>query len=173
LYLVCNTLFKVEIIVIGIGQSLRSDDGAGLAAVQLWQKTYPASASHPSVQIELVEVPGLSLLDRLLGKKAVILVDAARSGSKPGTLLLIPATNLAAFEAGSASAHGIGVAEILELGQRLYPEEMPMSMVLIGIEAGELGLGDTLSPEVRETLPQAVVWIEEQLQNLLKREIRE
>lgn len=160
-------------IIIGIGQSLRGDDGAGLAAVQLWQRIYPSSANHPSVHVELAELPGLSLLDGILGADATILVDAVRSGEKPGKLHWISEGDLAAFEAGSNSAHGMGVAETLAMGRRLYPEEMPSSVIIIGIEAGNVGLGETLSPEVRQTLPQAAEWIEYQLQSWLNREFRE
>lgn len=160
-------------IIIGIGQSLRGDDGAGLAAVQLWQRLYASSANHDSVRVELAELPGLGLLDMLLGADAAILVDAVCSGEKPGKLHLIREGDLAAFETGSNSAHGLGVAETLAIGRRLYPEEMPDPVVIIGIEAGEMGVGGMLSPEVCQALPQAAGWVEQQLQIQLNREIRE
>jgi hydrogenase maturation protease len=163
----------MEIIIAGIGQSMRSDDGAGLAAVQLWQQSYPHSASLPNLRIELAELPGLSLLDHLLGTDAAIIVDAVCSGAKPGTLYLIDNTDLAAFESSSGSAHGIGVAESVNLGKRIYPEEMPSEIILIGIEASDFRLGAKLSSEVRQSIWLAAQSIEEQLRGLLNREIRE
>lgn len=163
----------MEIVIIGIGQSMRGDDGAGLAAVQHWQRAYPHSASHPSLRIEIVDLPGLSLLDLILGTDAAILVDAVRSGAKPGTLHLLSESDLEAFETGSGSAHGVGVAESLALGRRLYPDKMPADIILIGIEASSFGLGETLSPEVQHAIRLIAEHIEEQLQNRLNREIRE
>lgn len=152
---------------------MRSDDGAGLAAVQLWQQTYPHSASLPNLRIELAELPGLNLLDHLLGTDAAIIVDAVCSGAKPGTLHLIDDIDLTAFESNSRSAHGIGVAESIDIGKCIFPEEMPGEIVLIGIEASDFKLGSELSSEVRQSIWLAAQSIEEQLQGLLNREIRE
>jgi hydrogenase maturation protease len=163
----------MTILILGIGQSLRSDDSAGLAAVTAWQEAYPRSARHPSVRVELAEMTGLSLLDDLLGAEAAILVDAVRSGRKPGSILLLEEADLAAFEAGSGSAHGLGVAETLALGRWLYPEDMPEKVVIIGIEAGEIGMGEKLSPAVLRSMPKVAKTIEEQLIRLRNREIRE
>ncbi len=85
------------IVVIGIGQTLRGDDGAGIRAVQRWQAAYPATASHPQLRVELEELPGLSLLDRLSGADAAILVDAVRSGAPPGCLYRLELSDLDAF----------------------------------------------------------------------------
>ena len=49
---------------------------------------------------------------------------------------------------GSGSAHGWGVAETLALGRRLQPEKMPARVDILGIEAGDVHLGEGLSPEV-------------------------
>ncbi len=163
----------MDIVIIGVGQTLRGDDGAGLAAVQLWQRIYPPSTDLPSVRVELAELPGLSLIDLFMGTDAAILVDAVRSGAKPGCIHLISESDLAAFESSSGSAHGMGVAESLALGRRLYPEKMPADIILIGIEASAIELGEMLSPEVKYAIQQAARSIEEQLQGLLNREIRE
>jgi hydrogenase maturation protease len=122
--------------VIGIGQSLRGDDAAGLEAVRLWQTIYHATHGHAEVQVELAELPGIDLLRLLEGAQAAILVDAVRSSSKPGTVHILPENEIAAFSAGSGSAHGWGVAEALTLGRQLMPDCMPQMLVLIGIEAG-------------------------------------
>src|SRR5512139_2985786 len=79
--LMTNTL-----VVVGIGQALRSDDGAGLAAVQAWQQSYPESARCSNVRIEMAELPGTGLLALLEGAQAAIVVDAVRSGATPGTV---------------------------------------------------------------------------------------
>ena len=146
--------------IIGIGQSLRGDDAAGLSAVLLWQDTYEKVAHRPHVQVELAELPGIGLLNLLEGAVCAILVDSVRSGARAGTIHLITPDQLENFGAGAGSAHGWGVAEALALGQRLLPEAMPHKIMIVGIEAGDLTLGQKLSPEVEIALPEAALLIE-------------
>ena len=150
--------------LIGIGQSLRGDDAAGLAAVRLWQEKYQLPGSHPDLQVEIAELPGIGLLSLLEGCRYAILVDAVRSGAMTGTIHILRREQLESFQAGTASAHGWGVAETLELGQRLMPAAMPDKLVVIGIEAGEISLGGPLSQEVEAALPEVARLIEQLLE---------
>jgi hydrogenase maturation protease len=162
------------VLVVGIGQTFRSDDGAGIAAVAQWQEAYPKTSQDPSIRIEFAEVTGLGILDGLVGAQAAILVDAVRSGIQPpGSIHLLKEVELDAFGKGSASAHGLGIAETLILGRRVYLDRMPQIVILIGIEAAELGMGEGLSPMVRAAIPAAADLIEKQVRALLNREIRE
>jgi len=146
--------------IIGIGQSMRGDDAAGLAAVQRWYETYQAKLSRPHVQYELAELPGVGLLSLLEGTRAAILVDAVHSDSKAGTVHVFNENQLEAFMEGAGSAHGWGVAETLSLGRKLMPTELPEKLILIGIEAGQLNLGESLSPEVEAALSEVGCLIE-------------
>ncbi len=147
--------------VIGIGQSLRGDDAAGLEAVRLWSTTYQAGHTRSEVQMELVELPGVDLLNLLESLQMAILVDATRGTSMPGTLHVPTEDEIAAFTPGSKSAHGWGIAEILALGRQLMPCSMPQKLILIGIEAGQLNLGEALSPAVSAALPEVARLIEQ------------
>jgi hydrogenase maturation protease len=147
--------------IIGIGQSLRGDDGAGLAAVNLWYKNYQARISRPNIQLELAELPGIELLSLLEGARVAILVDAVHSDSKAGTVHVLTENQLESFKDGAGSAHGWGVAETLSLGRKLLPSAFPVKLILIGIEAGQLHLGETLSPQVEAELPEVARLIEQ------------
>ena len=147
--------------IIGVGQSLRGDDAAGLEAVRLWQEIYQPKHDHPNIRVELAELPGIGLLSLLEGSRAAILVDAVHGGAEPGTIYQAGEEQISAFGSGSASAHGWGVAETLRLGHQLMPSSMPDRLVLIGIEAGQLALGERLSPAVQSALPEAIKLIEQ------------
>jgi hydrogenase maturation protease len=147
--------------IIGIGQSLRGDDAAGLEAVRLWQERYQANIERLKLQVELTELPGIGLLNLLEGTRTVILVDAVHSNAKAGTIHLLSEDQLEAFSNGSGSAHGWGVAETLSLGRKVMPYTMPEVLLLIGIEAGDLSLGESLSPDVEMALPEVVHLIEQ------------
>ncbi len=157
----------MNILVLGIGQSLRGDDSAGLQAVRMWQHDHPETAQK--VQVELSELPGLGLLDRLEGKDAAILVDALHTSEAPGTLHRLGPDDLAAFTTDAQSAHGWGVAETLVLGRSLYPGLAECRITLIGIVGSHFGLGTGLDPALQAALPQAAAMIETEVQGLLER----
>ena len=147
--------------VIGIGQRLRGDDAAGLEAVRQWLETCQARHGIPNVQVELAELPGISLLNLLEGSRFAILVDAVHSGASPGSVHILDEGQLAAFTQASKSAHGWGVAETLALGRQLGSPGMPDKLVVIGIEAGQLNMGADLSPEVISALAKVTRLIEQ------------
>jgi len=149
----------MTITVIGIGQSLRGDDEAGLAAVRLWQEIFPETARK--IRVELAESPGIGLLDLMSGADLVVLVDAVQGGAPPGTIHQLRESDLASFSGGAGSAHGWGVAETLALGRRIAPQTLPGQIILIGIEIEAVAVGETLSPKIEAALPGAARWIEE------------
>ena len=159
----------MKIVVIGIGQSLRGDDAAGLEAVRLWQEKYTKTAQR--VYLEITELPGLGLMDLLEGMEAAVLVDALEASSPPGTVILIGPEDLASFTLDAQSAHGWGVAEALQLGRALNPALAKVHVTLIGIIGKEFGMHRGISLEVRQALPNIVDKIEAEVQGRLLEKI--
>lgn len=157
----------MNVVVIGIGQQLRGDDEAGLLAVRLWEKNFPVTASNPQVRLELAESPGIGLLNLLGNADAAILVDAVSSDADPGSLIQLSQDELAAYLDGTGSAHGWGVAETLALGRKISPEILPEEIIIIGIEAGQVNLGEALSPAVAQALDAAAERIQRTVLSLL------
>jgi hydrogenase maturation protease len=155
----------MNILVLGIGQSLRGDDAAGLEAVRLWRETHPQTAGR--VRVETAELPGLALLDLLAGADAAILVDAVQAAAPAGTVIRVGPDELAAFTPDAQSAHGWGVAETLQLGRALDPALAHVRVTLIGIAGQDFGMGAATSSPVRKALGDAVERIEAEVQELL------
>ncbi|MCS7010158.1 MAG: hydrogenase maturation protease [Anaerolineales bacterium] len=153
------------ILVAGIGQSLRGDDAAGLEAVRYWAEQFPETAAQPSVLVEYLETPGLTLLESLRNVSGAILVDAMQGGGVP--LRRLSGQELRCFTSDSRSAHGLGVAEALALGYELYPELGKIPIILIGIEGHTFALGEPLSESVRRLLPHTAQMIQEEVLLLL------
>ncbi|MBC7346558.1 MAG: hydrogenase maturation protease [Clostridia bacterium] len=140
-------------VVIGIGNSLVGDDGAGLAAIRLLRRQ-PLPAD-----VELVEagVPDVDLLAVLEGREVAVLVDALQADLLPGTVKTFTMDDLPPTTALPWSLHGFGLAELLRLGYLVQPEKMPRRLWLVGIQAGRLRPGEeALSPAVAAALPEAV-----------------
>jgi hydrogenase maturation protease len=155
----------MDILVLGIGQSLRGDDAAGQEAVRHWQARYPVSAD--SVRVEYSELPGLDLLDSLAGMDVAILVDAVHSSASIGTVLRLGVDELASFSPQTAPSHGWGVAETLHFGFSFYPWLRKCRITLIGIVCRDFGLGAGISPEVAIAILKAGEMVEKEIQAII------
>ena len=154
-----------KVAVIGIGQSLRGDDAAGLEAVRQWKEKFPETASRPEVRVEASELPGLALLDMLEDVDAAILVDAVQSSALPGTVHRLSENDLLTFTSDAKSAHGWGVAETLVMGKQLNRINIPVR--LIGIEAEQVTLGAGISEAVKDGIPVACDAIQEEIKSIV------
>ena len=151
-----------RVLLIGIGDELRGDDGAG---IELVRRLY---ADGGCDRLHCIERSGeaTELLEAWRGWSRVIVVDAMRSGAAPGTLARLeitsqrpegtsqrpegtsePLTGLAR----GASTHALGLADAVELGRVL--ESLPAHLILHAVEAVLLEAGSPLSTEVRQALP--------------------
>ncbi len=155
--------------MIGIGQTLRGDDAAGIEAVKQWERAYPATAARSDVSVQYSELPGLALLDMLEGFGTAVIVDAVQSAAVPGAIFRLGPDDLAAFDTGAKSAHGWGVAETLQLGRQVGTLDPSLRIRMIGIAAGQMAAGQLLSEAVVGALPLVCEAIEAEVQEALAR----
>jgi hydrogenase maturation protease len=151
--------------VVAVGNPYRRDDGAGLAALAALRASPPAAPSGEAFGgVRLAQVDGepTRLLDAWDGVRLAVVVDAATSRpAQPGRI------HRAVFRAGvlesgpgtgpgaaGASSHGLGLPEAVELGRILG--RLPDRLVLLTVEAGDVGYGDGLTPAVEAALPELV-----------------
>lgn len=133
-------------VVLGLGNLLRSDEGAGVRAVQrlLGDPRVP-----PGVALVDGGTLGLELISYTAGADRLLVLDAVDTGAAPGTLVRLDAAALQALP-GGATVHQLGVADLLA-GTRLLGRE-PEEVVLIGLQPASLSLGTTLSAELDAAL---------------------
>lgn len=157
------------LVVIGVGQSLRGDDGVGLVVVEEWTERFVETAQNKFIRVELCSLPGLGLLDVLSGNQMAILVDAVWGGAgiEPGSLLVINPQELESFSSQAGSAHGWGVAETLKLAETLKREDLPKRIMILGIAVNHVEIGTEMSAEVKFAIPAAVEKLEEMVETLL------
>lgn len=158
----------MRIKILGIGHSMRGDDEVGLEISRQWREPQGDEFPEHTIEAETAESPGLSLLGLIAGLDAAILVDAVQSGAPPGSLHKLTEEDLLDFGAGTGSAHRWGTAETLSLGRKLAPEDMPKRIFIIGVEAVQFTLGESLSPAVRNAVPEALEMINEILGEFLE-----
>jgi hydrogenase maturation protease len=153
----------MKILVMGIGQSLRGDDGIGPEAVRRWSQDHPQPSSETPIETVYLETPGLELLTFLEDADAAVLVDAVSSGGSPGTIRVVTSLSEPSLSPGEKTAHGFGVAETISLA-RTSGIRLPEPLILIGIEASGFALGSGLSEPVRRAIPQAAEEIQRVVQ---------
>ena len=73
---------NAEWLILGVGNPILSDDGVGIHVVRALQKKY---SNIPSIELDELDTGGLSLAERFIGYKKVVMIDAlALEGGKPG-----------------------------------------------------------------------------------------
>lgn len=104
-----------RVLVIGIGNTYRGDDGAGLAVAEWLRGTAP-----PDVGVVRHEGEPISLLDTWDQVPVVYLVDAMASGAEPGSICRFDAADgLLTAGLRPRGSHALGVADAIELGRVL------------------------------------------------------
>lgn len=131
-----------EILVIGIGNAYRSDDGAGLAVAERLQ-----TQASKSLRVLHHSGDGAGLMASWQGADLVILIDAVQSGAKPGTLHRWDAS-LEALPARvfRGSTHAFSLVEAVEMARVLG--QLPQRLIVYGVEGQNFEAGTALSPQV-------------------------
>ncbi len=129
-------------VVIGVGNPFRGDDGVGPAVLE-------ALRAGPGVPAgtRLVDSDGEPMRTVLAweGAGLAIVVDGVRTGAAPGTVHRLDPDRLAA-SSGPAGTHSAGPGDAVALGRATG--RMPDRLVVLGVEVGDVGLGDRMSEPV-------------------------
>jgi len=133
---------SAQILVIGVGNSYRGDDGVGpFIAQRLRENKLPETVAISEGRA------GASLMDTWLGASLVIIIDAMNSGDLPGKIRHFDARREPLPKMFFPSTtHHFGVAEAVELARVL--DRLPPSIIIYGIEGKSFEQGIGLSPEV-------------------------
>jgi hydrogenase maturation protease len=139
------------VVVIGIGNPLRGDDGAGLEAVRRLRDCELSGA----ITVHLHEGEAIGLLELWDRADAALLVDTAQSGAPPGTIHRLDASHAPlASRIRRTSSHTVGVGEAIELARALGT--LPATVRVYGIEGGQFGAGTELTDDVAAALDALV-----------------
>lgn len=123
--------------VLGVGNSLHSDDGAGPYLADLLSRE-----ENPAVRaFNCGTAPeNFTKVIRALHPDLLIIADASLMNEAPGTLRRIPAEKIADTAVGT---HMLPLSHLF-----CYLQDCTEKIILIGIQPASLEDGDVLSPEV-------------------------
>ncbi len=136
-------------IVVGLGNPLRQDEGIGVRILQELEHRF--GDWRPDVRLLDIGTAGMRLLDALAGADRALIVDCARMGEEPGTMLrFMPQEVASRRDGGSITPHAGDLLQLIDLARRLG--QCSDKIVLFGIEPLSLGYAAELSPLLEERL---------------------
>ncbi|NHJ86588.1 MAG: hydrogenase maturation protease [Asgard group archaeon] len=155
-----------SILVLGVGNPILSDDGVGIHVLKEVEKKYP---SNPTIEFDDLSTGGLSLAERFVGYKKVIIIDAlALEDGSPGVVhrLTIDDFNTTVH---MYCAHDCNLATAYDvLKKELGKEKLPEEVIIIGIEAEIFDqFSEELSELAQKAVPIAVSMVESELTRML------
>jgi hydrogenase 3 maturation protease len=138
---------KGKVVVLGIGNTLRSDDGIGaLLALRIKGKA-------PYTVFDAGSSPE-NYLGKVIREKpdTVLIVDAADFGAGAGEMRVLEASGLKA--ANLFSTHNAS----LEMAINYLQKDLPADIIILLIQPKCVSLGEKLSPEVSGALDKLEEW---------------
>ncbi|MCQ8187677.1 hydrogenase maturation protease [Streptomyces rugosispiralis] len=139
-----------RVVVIGVGNPFRRDDGAGPLVVEALRTRVPEG----TVLTDSDGEPG-----RMLGswrrQDAVVVVEVVHAHpGQPGRLHTLTAERAARCATRSASTHALGLGETFALAAAL--DRMPRELTVHAVEGEDFGIGRGLSTAVADALPELI-----------------
>ena len=157
----------MKILVAGVGNVLRGDDGFGVAVAQ----TIAENDFSDDIDIFEAGIAGIAFVQELMnGYDALIIADAVERNAAPGTIFVFKPEisdsddpTSAEFHRTLADAHYTEPSKVFVLARAL--EVMPPKVFVVGCQhEGYDELGAELSPAVTRAVPIAI----ERIKSLVK-----
>lgn len=147
-----------DVVVIGLGNPLMSDEGVGIAVVQ----ALLGRGEHPRADFIDAGTSGMKALHAMAGRKKAVFVDCAKMHARAGTLRRFgPDAVASRKELPGFSLHEGDLLNAIQLSRRIG--ECPDEVVILGIEPGKLEMGQGLSEELAARLGEYLAAVDAEL----------
>ncbi len=125
----------MRVAILGVGNTLMSDEGIGVHAIDALVERYDFPA-----EVEIVDggTTGMELLPELEGLDHLIVVDAVRVGKPGGSIVRLAGEEVPVFFKTKISPHQIGLSDIFATLR--FKGNPPKEIVIIGVQPESLDL---------------------------------
>ncbi|MCM3737553.1 HyaD/HybD family hydrogenase maturation endopeptidase [Bacillus cytotoxicus] len=146
---------KAKITILGIGNTLFTDEGVGIHLLPLLEEAY-----KDDMQVEIIEglTDGMKLLGPVEEAENLIIIDAINAGVEGGTILSLEGDEIPAYFGIKMSVHQMGFQEVLFAAK--FRERYPKKIIMFGMQPTSLELGVELTETNQaklENLAEAVM----------------
>ncbi|WML60035.1 HyaD/HybD family hydrogenase maturation endopeptidase [Neobacillus sp. PS2-9] len=155
-----NRKVESKITILGIGNTLFSDEGVGIHLLPLLEEALK-EVDH----IEIIEglTDGMRLLGPVEEAENLIIIDAINAGKEGGTIISLVGEEIPTYFGIKMSIHQLGFQEVL-LAAKMR-ERYPKQIVMFGMQPTSLELGVELTETNRKKLGELANAVIEQVHN--------
>ena len=151
-----------NIIVLGVGNILLSDEGIGVHTINELQKRKNEFPSN----VEFIEggTDGFGLLNIISEADNIVVIDSLKGGGKPGSLYKFNVKEVNTCpDIFKTSIHQVGILEIINLSGLIgkAPEA-----VIIGVEPKSINSGMELSEEIAAKIPRIIELVSKEIEKI-------
>jgi hydrogenase maturation protease len=149
---------RKSILIAGIGNIYRRDDGIGVLVARAIKDRIDTKSKN-EISVDIVEMNDhSSLIDVLQSYDKVIIIDAIMGNSmdRIGTIHTLSYRDIICNSGDKVvtSTHTIDLRELVMLIDIIYNDDK--DLILLGIEGYDFGIGEGLSPELKNRMDDIV-----------------
>ena len=138
-------------VVLGIGNTILTDEAAGVRSVELLEQRYQVP---DNVLVIDGGTSGMEMIEDLSDLDFLIVIDVVKTGAAPGTVVKIAGDEIPVFFRRKLSPHPIALPDVLASLELL--DAMPKEIIVLGVEPISLELGMEMTPTIAEQVPVLV-----------------
>jgi hydrogenase maturation protease len=141
----------MAILVLGLGNTIMTDDGFGVRVVEALSSRYRFQGG-----VRLLDggTLGLDLLPYLEGIEHLLIVDALEMQAAPGTIFRLEGEDVPRAFASKLSVHQMGVQDLLAVSELMG--HLPAELVVWGVQPECIEMGTELTPVVAASIDEVV-----------------
>jgi hydrogenase maturation protease len=137
----------LDILVLGVGNVLLTDEGVGVRALKELERQY----TFPE-NVELLDggTSGIELLRHIRNRDYLIIIDCMKCGQDPGTVVRVEGQDVPTAFRTRISPHQLGLSDLLAAA--MLTDELPENLVLFGVEPESIDIGLDLTDKVEASI---------------------
>lgn len=140
----------MKTLILGVGNTLLADEGAGVHAMHFLKDNYEL----PDTEFLDGGTLSFTLADAIAEATNLIIFDATQLDAKPGFVRVFEGAEFDDFlKSGCRSVHEVGFADLMDISR--LQDSIPKNYALIGIQPEYLGWGDSPGETVCASFPKA------------------
>lgn len=154
-----NSSSEQKITILGIGNSIFSDEGVGVHILPLLEELFKDDQN-----IEIIEgsTDGIKLLGPVEDTDYLLVIDAINAGKPGGEIITLIGEEIPAYYGIKMSIHQLGFQEVLFAAK--LRERFPKHITMVGMQPTSLELGVQLSPQNQAKLTDLAEAVRQQIQ---------
>jgi hydrogenase maturation protease len=154
----------MKIVIIGVGNEYRHDDGVGPFILQELR-----GLDCPGVSLADSDGEPTGLIELWDGADLAIVVDGVSAHGVPGRVYRLGLHHPSAVSSSAASSHGMPLGEAVQLARALG--RLPERMLFYGVQVADVTPGIGLTPSVAAAAADVTAEIYELIQHTLQPEV--